>query len=110
MNCPICEKGKLKKGKVKEYMFGVYLGEFSAEICTKCKENFTSEETMKKIEEKAKEKGIWGLGQKTKIAMAGNSLAVRIPKNIANFLKLKEGKETYIHPQGDKLVIEPQGA
>ncbi len=106
MKCPICEKGTLKRGKIKEAMFGVYLGEFAAEICDKCNESFTDEKTTRAIEEAAKRKGIWGLGKKTKITKTGNSLAVRIPKEIADFLKLKEGKEAYIHPEKDKLVIE----
>ena len=106
LTCPICEKGILKKGKIKETMFGIYLGEFPAEICSKCGESFTDQETTRKIEEIAKEKGIWGLGKQTKITKTGNSLAVRIPKEIAVFLKLEEGKEAYIHPENKKLVIE----
>lgn len=106
MKCPICEKGDLKKGKIHETMFGVYLGEFQAEICTKCNESFTDEKTTRVIEEVAKKRGIWGLGKKTKITKTGNSLAVRIPKEIANFLKLKNGEGVYIHPEKSKIVIE----
>lgn len=106
MKCPICDKGSLKKGKIKEYMFGIYLGEFPAEICIKCNESFTDSETTRKIEDIAKKKGIFGLGIKTKITKTGNSLAVRIPKKIADYLKLTEGKEAYIHPEDNKLVIE----
>lgn len=106
LTCPVCEKGALKKGKIKEEMFGVYLGEFPADICTNCKESFTDEKTTKAITEEAKKKGIWGLGRKTKITKAGNSLAVRIPKEIADFLNLKKGKEAYIHPDKDKIIIE----
>lgn len=105
--CPICEKGELRKGKINETMFGVELGSFPAEICTKCGESFTDEKTTNNIEKKAREKGIWGLGKITKISKSGNSLAVRIPKQIADFLKLKEGKESFVHPQGSNLVIEP---
>lgn len=106
MKCPICTKGTLKKGTIKESMFGIYLGEFPAEICTNCGESFTSQETTRLIEEEAKKKGIWGLGKKIKITKTGNSLAVRIPKEIAQYLKLKEGTDAYIHPEKDKLVIE----
>ena len=106
MKCPICEKGTLKKSKTKEYMFGVYLGEFPAEVCTKCGESFTDSTTTKKIEEAAKKKGIWGLGARTKITKTGNSMAVRIPKKIANYLNLKEGEDAFIHPEDHKLVIE----
>jgi len=102
----MCEKGDLKKGKIKETMFGIYLGEFPAEICSKCNESFTDEKTTRAIQEAAKKKGIWDLGKKTKITKTGNSLAVRIPKKIADFLKLKEGKEAYIHPDKGKLIIE----
>lgn len=108
MKCPMCGKGTLKKGKIKETMFGVYLGEFPAEICSSCNESFTDEKTTREIEEAAKKKGIWGLGKKTKITRTGNSLAVRIPKEIANFLNLKEGKGAYIHPEKDKIIIEPE--
>ena len=106
MKCPICSKGNLKQGKIKEFMFGVYLGEFPAEICNNCKESFTEEKTTKLIEESAKKKGIFGLGKKIKIIKTGNSLAVRIPKEIAGFLKLKEGSEAYIHPEKNKIVID----
>ncbi|MBI2106257.1 AbrB/MazE/SpoVT family DNA-binding domain-containing protein [Candidatus Woesearchaeota archaeon] len=104
--CPICDNGKLKSGEIEETMFGIYLGKFPAEICDRCGESFTSEEMTKKIEMIAKEKGIWGLGIKTKVAKTGNSLAIRIPKNIAKFLHLKEGRDVFIHPEKDKFVIE----
>ena len=106
MKCPICEKGILKKGKIKETMFGVYLGEFPAEICSKCNESFTDSNTTKKIEEIAKKKGIWDLGAKTKITKTGNSLAIRIPKKLVDYLKLEDGKEAFIHPEKNKLIME----
>ena len=106
MKCPICEKGKLVRGKIKESMFGIYLGEFPADICSACNESFTDEATTKKIEYIAKKKGIWGLGSKTKITKTGNSLAVRIPKKLVDYLKLKDGEEAYIHPEANKLVID----
>ncbi|MBI3034847.1 AbrB/MazE/SpoVT family DNA-binding domain-containing protein [Candidatus Woesearchaeota archaeon] len=106
MRCPVCEKGTLKKGNIEETMFGVYLGKFPAEICNKCNESFTDQKTTGAIQEAAKKKGIWNLGKKTKITKTGNSLAVRIPKEIANFLKLEEGNEAYIHPDKGKLIVE----
>ena len=109
LRCPICEEGELKKGKIKENMFGVYLCEFPAEICTKCNESFTDSETTKQIGESAKNKGIWGLGKKTKITKTGNSLAVRIPKQLADYLNLKNGEEAFVHPEGKTLIIEISG-
>ncbi|MBI2147958.1 hypothetical protein HYU19_05840 [Candidatus Woesearchaeota archaeon] len=106
MRCPSCDKGTLKKELKKELLSGVFLGEFPADACHSCGESFTDSETTLKIEEAAKKKGIWGLGSVTKITKTGNSLAVRIPKRIVDYLKLKDGKEAYIHPESDKLVIE----
>ena len=85
---------------------GFFLGEFPTDICDNCNESFTDQETTRKIEEIAKEKGIWGLGVKTKVTKTGNSLAVRIPKKIADFVKLREGEEAYIHPDAGRVVIE----
>ena len=106
MKCPVCGNGILRSGKIEEHMFGVCLGEFPADICSKCGESFTDSATTKKIEDVAKKKGIWGLSAVTKITKTGNSLAVRIPKKIADYLKLKEGEEAHIHPEKYKLVIE----
>ncbi len=106
MKCPICEKGIMKKEKVREEMFGVELGEFPAEVCSSCRESFVDAETMKGIEAAAKKKGVWGIGNKIKIVRSGNSLAVHIPKQIVEFLKLKEGTEAFIYPRDHKLIIE----
>jgi len=103
--CPICE-GELKQGMLREELFGVFLGEFPADICKECGESFTNSEVTKQIEIVAKKKGIWGMSATTKITKTGNSLAVRIPKKIVDYLKLKDGQETYIHPENNKLVIE----
>ncbi len=104
--CPICEKGVLKPVKEKHMLFGADLGTYPGEKCTNCGEVFTDSEIIKKIEIVAKEKGIWGLGKKIKIARSGNSLAIRIPNDLVKHLKLKEGKEAYVHPDGNKIVVE----
>ena len=106
MNCPICD-GKMKHG-LTPYAYGdVKLGEFEADICTRCGEAFFTEKAMGQIREKAIELGIWGIGKKGKIGYSGNSLIVRVPKEIAEFLELKEGKKVFIHPEGrKKLVVE----
>jgi antitoxin component of MazEF toxin-antitoxin module len=58
------------------------------------------------MEEKAKILGIWGLEQRTKVSVAGNSLIVRIPRKIAKFIGMKKGETVSVHPVGrDKLMI-----
>jgi len=61
----------------------------------------------RKLAVKAKNIGIWRLDRKTKVATAGNSLAVRIRRRLADLLGLTRGMEVSVHPIGkDKLVVE----
>jgi|SRR3989344_3977939 len=103
-----CEEcgGKIEKKKVDVNMYGENLGRFIAEVCLKCGEEVFDEKTSTEIDNIAKEKGLWGLARKVKIVKIGNSLAVRIPKIISNFLDLKEGKEAIMHPDKNKIIIE----
>lgn len=105
--CPVCGKGRLRKGRVREEMFGIDLGEYSAEICDACGESFVSQEAMRKIEARAKEEGLWGLAKKVSIAHSGNSLVIRIPAELARFLGLKGGEDALVRPEGrQKIVVE----
>ena len=105
--CPVCNKGTLRKGKIREEMFGIDLGEYPAEICDSCGESFVDEAAMRKIEARAKELGLWGLAKKVAIAKSGNSLVVRIPADLARFLKLKGGEDALVRPEGrEKIVVE----
>jgi hypothetical protein len=103
--CPVCDKGTLKKGQIEEAMFGVSLGKFTAEVCDNCCESFLNESAMKKVEERAKELGIWGLSKSIKVVKSGNSLSVRIPAKIAQFLELAEGKDVILYPDGKKKIV-----
>ena len=103
--CPICGKGTLKKGRVEEKMFGIPLGTYEAEVCNKCGESFMGQNAMKDIEAKAKELGIWGLARKLKVVKSGNSLSVRIPARIAQFIGLKEGEDLLLYPEGKKKIV-----
>ena len=69
-------------------------------------EKIFTEKTSEEIDKIAKEKGLWGLARKVKIVKIGNSLAVRIPKIISEFLGLKEGKEALMKPEKNRIVIE----
>ena len=103
--CWECNK-EVKKRKVKYKLHGVSLGKFDALVCEKCGETYFSEETSRRMTKIAKEKGLWGLKAETTVTQAGNSLAIRIPKKIADFMHLKKGTFARIHPEEDKLIIE----
>ena len=104
--CYICEKGNLRKEKVDYKLYGISLGKFNAEVCSKCGENFFEESVSKKMTEIAKKKGLWGLQTKTKIGQSGTTLDIRLPKRVIDFFNLKKGKEVEVYPEGkNKLVI-----
>lgn len=106
-NCPACGKAVLRRERRKSELYGFDLGSYTAEVCGNCGEVFWTEADVKKMEARAKKLGIWGLEHRTKIAVAGNSLIVRIPKSIARFTGIKKGETVSLHPLGrDKLIIE----
>jgi len=106
-NCPVCGRSPLVHKKRHAEQYGFDLGVFVADVCSSCGEIFWNEKSVLKMEKKAKRMGIWGLERRTKVATVGNSLAVRIPRRLADFLGLTRGMEVSVHPIGkDKLVVE----
>ena len=107
MKCPICNKGQLKKGKVDFSQAGIYFGKYKAEICTYCGESFFDEETSIAMETKSKKLGLFGIEKRAKIGVSGNSLTIKIPKEIAKFFHLRKGQTVSIRPYSkDKIEIE----
>jgi len=99
--------GKLVKGKAEYSFHDIYFGEYDADVCDTCGEAFFTQEASDEIDGKAKEIGVWGLEARSKVSYSGNSLMVRIPREIAEFLELERGDEIRIHPEGRKrLVVE----
>lgn len=101
--CALC-KGRLKKKLIDYKIYGKSIGKFPALVCSSCKEEWFSEETSKKIEEKERELGLFGLSRETKISYSGNSLIIRIPKELAKFMNLKKETRVIIYPE-DKNKI-----
>lgn len=108
MNRTKCDEcgGKLVLKKVPYELYGVNLGDFPAEVCQNCGEIVFTEETSRGMTAKAKEMGLFGLESRTKIGQAGDSLDVRIPKRMAEFLGLSKGKEVWLHPEKNRIIIE----
>ena len=109
VKCQLCSKGELSGKKVPYTLYGIAVGTFPALVCAKCNEVFFDEKTDKKIEERVKKLGLWGLEQRTKPRKVGNSVGFTISERIRDFVGLGE-KEVVIHPEGKKkLVIEVLG-
>ena len=101
----MCDKGTLKEKIVDYKEFGVSLGKYKGKVCANCGEIFFDSVLAKKIQAKSKELGLFGLAKKTKVAKVGNSLAIRIPKEIVDFLKLEKEEEVKITPKSQNELI-----
>jgi len=98
---------KMRRKNVDYSLYGMKIGKFPALVCPKCDETYFSEETSKRITQHTKDKGLWGLGTKTKIGQAGSTLDIRLNRNIINFMRLKKGREVNIYPENkNKLIVE----
>ena len=98
--------GKIEHKKTDFKLFGISLGKFDALVCSKCGQTLFTEEISNKIDKVAKEKGLWGLEAKSKVAKVGDSLSIRVNKKLANFLDLKKGEEVTLIPEGkNKLLV-----
>jgi len=102
--CWDCGKKMIKKN-IEYSLYGILIGKFPAIVCETCKESFFSEETSKKITQIIKSKGLWGLQAKTKVGQAGQTLDIRLPKKIIEFIKLKKGTEVTITPENQNKIV-----
>ena len=97
--------GKLVNKKVNYSLYGISLGEFPAKVCQKCNETYFSEEVSKRITKISKEKGLWGLGTKTKVGQVGTTLDIRLTKRIIDFMKLRKGEEVTVYPESKRKLV-----
>ena len=99
--------GKLKSGHTEVEFFGIDFGIREAEICTRCGAEYISQELMEELEMEVKRRGLFGLERRGHVAKSGNSLVIRIPKEITESLKIRRDMPIIIYPSDSKkLVIE----
>jgi len=99
MKCLNCGSNSVKKKKVDFKVYGISMGKFDAEVCPKCGEEVFDEAVSDKIDESAKERGLWGLESRGRIGKAGDGLVIRVNKKLAEFLELEKGKEITLVPE-----------
>jgi len=96
----------MKEKLVEHKEFGVSLGKFPAMTCSKCGERFYGLAAVDKIQAASKKAGLFGKVSRVKAAKIGNSIAIRVPKEIAEFVHLKPGMDVVIHPESGKMIVE----
>lgn len=102
--CPECEKGCLQKKKIPYYLYGIKIGDFEGEVCSKCDAKYFNEEQDMKIEEKVKSMNLWGLETESKIRQSGSSLSITLPSKLVKFLNVKKGKEVMLIPEDEHTI------
>ncbi len=99
MKCPTCNKGKLEKitDKIKEDNV-----EYEAYRCSSCKEEIMD---MKQLGSLAKRYRDLRQAKAVTFAKWGNSIAVRIPNEIAKEYSIKSGKQGLITKDKNGIKI-----
>jgi len=65
------------------------------------------QELIEKIEKEVKKRGFFGLERRIKVTKSGNSLVIRVPREIAKSLKLEKDTDITIYPtEKRKLIVE----
>ncbi len=87
---------------------GIDCGVLDVEVCDKCGELYLPEESMRTVEGKLKEAGLWGIERKeVKFWKSGSSVTVRLPTEMAKKLGLEKTKKGIIYQEGrNKFAIE----
>ncbi len=99
--------GELKRSKVEVEFFGIDFGMKDAEVCTRCGSEYLDQETMKEIETIVKERNIFGLERKISVTKSGNSLVIRIPPEIAEYLGIHYKSVVQLFPvDKDRLEVK----
>ncbi|MEE8402826.1 MAG: AbrB/MazE/SpoVT family DNA-binding domain-containing protein [Candidatus Hydrothermarchaeaceae archaeon] len=75
-----------------------------AEVCTVCDEEWVSEAELRRASRELKDRNI--LTIKRKLVKLGDSMAVRIPKDIARALGLKSGDVVDFYRTKDEIRIK----
>lgn len=102
--------GRLKKTVAEVEFFGIDFGVKEAEVCTKCGAEYLPQKLMEQIESGVKRRGLFGLERRGRVAKSGNSLVIRIPREIAESLKIKRNLPIIVYPSDPKKLIIEVGA
>ena len=102
--CPCGGKLKWKKDTV--IVDAVDCGILDIEYCSSCGEEYFPEETMRIVEKKLKKNGLWGVQpKKVNLWQSGQSVVLRIPKDITDRLGLKPHEPVTVYAEGKHKII-----
>ena len=100
--------GKIRWTKERVIEDEIDCGILDIEICDKCGEEYLPDWSMKIVEGKLQEAGLWGTGrEEVKFWKTGNTVTLRFPTKFAQLLGLNKVSKGYVYKEGErKLSIE----
>ena len=100
--------GRIMWIKEKVVEDGVDCGVLDVEICEKCGEEYLPDWSMKIVEDKLQEAGLWGVGrEEIKFWKTGNTVTLRFPTKFAKLVGLDKVSKGYAYKERDnKIVID----
>ena len=96
--------GKLVTAPIQVEYFGIDFGIREGHVCTKCGDEYLTEEVWQEIEDRAKGVGLFAIERKVRVRKSGNSLVVTIPPEIAKYLEIKKETLLSLVPTGKRKV------
>lgn len=108
MNYPCPCGGRVKWKRDKVVVEGIDCGVLDVEACNKCGEEYLPDEALEVVEAKLKDAGLWGVKRKkVNFWKSGSSVVLRIPKEIADDLKIVSNRHADIYAEGkNRIVVE----
>ncbi|MFQ6136930.1 MAG: hypothetical protein ACE5PM_07105 [Candidatus Hydrothermarchaeales archaeon] len=99
--------GTIKKSKCNIEFYGIDFGIRECEVCTSCGSEYLDQKVMEELEEEVKKRKIFALERNVKVTKSGNSLVIRIPPEIAEFLDIGYLSSLRLFPvEKSRLEIE----
>ena len=92
--------GKMVRSLIHVEHLGIDFGLREGSICTKCGDEYISDDVWEEIERKLKKVGLFGLEKKVKVRKSGNSLVLTIPPDIARFIGVDSSSLVSLLPVG----------
>jgi len=96
--------GKMVVAPMHVEYFGIDFGIRDGHVCTKCGDEYLTEDVWQEVEDKAKKLGLFAIERKVRVRKSGNSLVISIPPEIAKYLDIKKETLLSLVPTGKRKV------
>lgn len=98
--------GKIRWSKERVIQDEIDCGVLDVEICDKCGDQYLPSWSMKVLEQKLQEAGLWGVGrEEIKFWKTGNTVTLRFPTKFTKLLGLNKISKGYAYKEGERRIV-----